>query len=198
MSRSDLAPPELVSRVRELLAAAQRACPHDASRVALATADATGRPSVRYVLLKDYDERGFVFYTNYGSRKAQSMAANPQAALAFHWWETGTQIRAEGPVEQVSPAESDAYFATRHRSSQLGAWASDQSRPLESRDVLLARLAEVTARFEGREVPRPDDWGGFLLRPERVEIWHDRPDRLHERVEYRPGPEGWTPQRLNP
>lgn len=158
--------------------------PYDATTMTLATADAEGRPSARMVLLKTVDQRGFVFYTNYESRKAQQLDANPHAALTWHWPTLGLQFRAEGPVTRVSEEESDAYFASRPRGSQIGAWASKQSQPLSSRAKLVARVAATEARFVGREVPRPELWGGYLLRPVRMEIWHNQLHRLHDRKVY--------------
>jgi len=155
--------------------------PYDATAMTLATADAEGRPSSRMVLLKTVDQRGFVFYTNYESRKARQLEANPHAALTWHWPPLGLQIRAEGPVARVSAEESDAYFTTRARGSQIAAWASKQSRPLSSRAKLVARVAEMEARYLGRRVPRPPFWGGYLLRPVRMEIWHNQLHRLHDR-----------------
>ena len=170
----------------------------DATVVTLATADEQGRPSARMVLLKGVDERGFVFYTNYGSRKAAELDANPRAALCFHWAWIGKQYRAEGPVERVSAEESDAYFASRPHGSRIGAWASKQSQPLESRAGLVARVAKIEARFAGREVPRPDFWGGYRLAPERVEIWHNQLYRLHDRFVYERDGDGWVKRRLYP
>jgi pyridoxamine 5'-phosphate oxidase len=154
---------------------------NDSNAVALATADEAGRPSVRMVLLKGHDERGFVFYTNQDSRKGSELEANPQAALLFHWKSLRRQVRIEGAVQPVSVAEADAYFASRSRDSQLGAWASDQSRPLLARQVFEQRFEEVTRRFEGGPVPRPPRWSGFRVVPERIEFWMDREHRLHER-----------------
>ena len=155
--------------------------PNDPEAMALATADAVGNPSVRMVLLKGHGADGFVFYTNEESAKGLELRENPSAALLFHWKSLRRQVRIEGSVERVSAAESDAYFATRSRDSQLGAWASDQSRPLESRAVFEGRYEEVKRRFEGKEVPRPPHWGGFRVRPLTFEFWQDRPHRLHER-----------------
>lgn len=171
---------------------------NDSNAVALATADAQGHPSVRMVLLKGYDERGFVFYTNRESRKAGDLAANPHVALLFHWKSLRRQIRIEGPIGFVSDAESDAYFASRSRDSQLGAWASDQSRPLDSRATFEARFAEVQARFEGGPVPRPPHWGGYRVTPERIEFWLDREHRLHERRVFTRDGEGWNEGMLYP
>ncbi|MEH3035472.1 MAG: pyridoxamine 5'-phosphate oxidase [Sphingomonas adhaesiva] len=154
---------------------------NDSNAMALATADAQGRPSVRMVLLKGHGPDGFVFYTNRGSRKADDLAANAQAALLFHWKSLRRQIRIEGAVTTATDAQSDAYFATRGRDSQLGAWASDQSRPLDERATFEKRFEAAKARFEGGDVPRPPFWGGYVVAPERIEFWQDRAHRLHER-----------------
>lgn len=176
--------------------------PYDPTTMVLATADREGRPSARMVLLKAVDERGFVFYTNYESRKAEHLEANPWGALTWYWAPLDLQVRAEGPVTRVSEEESDAYFTTRARGSQIAAWASDQSRPLSSRAKLLARVAETEARFLGREVQRPPFWGGYRLTPERMEVWHNQLHRLHDRKLYVRDPEGkddgWTVRRLYP
>ncbi|MFT3977102.1 MAG: pyridoxamine 5'-phosphate oxidase [Sphingomonas bacterium] len=173
--------------------------PNDSNAMALATADARGRPSVRMVLLKGHGRDGFVFYTNREGRKAGDLEANPHAALLFHWKSLRRQIRIEGPVTRASEAESDAYFATRSRDSQLGAWASDQSRPLDARETFEARFEDVKARFEGRDVPRPPHWGGYRVTPERIEFWQDRAHRLHERRLFLPdGAGGWSEGLLYP
>jgi len=182
----------------EWLAEARLAEPNDPTAMALATADAAGRPSVRMVLMKGHDERGFVFYTNLDSRKGEELAANPSAALLFHWKSLRRQVRIEGPVGPVTGAEADAYFATRARDSQLGAWASNQSRPLESRAAFEARFEEVRSRFEGRDVPRPPRWAGWRVSPERIEFWSDRAHRLHERRLFTRSGEGWSEGLLYP
>ncbi|WHO39519.1 pyridoxamine 5'-phosphate oxidase [Sphingobium sp. AP49] len=171
---------------------------NDSNAMALATADAQGRPSVRMVLLKGHGPDGFIFYTNFEGRKAGDLFANPHAALLFHWKSVRRQIRIEGPVGPVDDATADGYFATRSRDSQLGAWASDQSRPLPSRDVFMARYGEVAARFDGRPVPRPPHWSGFRLVPERIEFWQDREHRLHERRVFTHNENGWTEGLLYP
>lgn len=180
-------------------AEAQASEPNDPNAMALATADAGGRPSNRMVLLKGHGPAGFVFYTNREGRKAADLAANPQAALLFHWKSLRRQIRIEGAVEWASNAESDAYFASRSRDSQLGAWASDQSRPLATRETFESRFAEMQARFEGQDVPRPPHWGGYRVVPQVIEFWQDRAHRLHERrVFTRDGAGGWTEGLLYP
>jgi pyridoxamine 5'-phosphate oxidase len=166
--------------------------------MALATADAEGRPAVRMVLLKGHDRRGFVFYTNRESRKAAALAENASAALLFHWKSLRRQIRIEGPVTLVDDVESDAYFASRGRDSQLGAWASDQSRPLDARATFEGRFAETEARFAGQDVPRPPHWGGYRVVPDRIEFWQDRAHRLHERRLFVADGDGWTEGLLYP
>ena len=155
--------------------------PNDPNAMALATVDADGQPSVRMVLLKGHGPDGFVFYTNQQSRKAEQIAERNVAALLFHWKSLRRQVRIEGSIERVDDATADAYWATRGRDSQLGAWASDQSRPLDRRETFEARFEDIRARFEGGEVPRPPHWSGYRLRPERIEFWNDRAHRLHER-----------------
>jgi pyridoxamine 5'-phosphate oxidase len=170
----------------------------DITPVALATADRRGRPSVRIVLLRGLDERGFVFHTNYDSRKGRELAENPYGALCFHWPTLEEQIRVEGPVERLPDAESDAYFGGRPRGSQIGAWSSAQSRVLDSRETLEQRIKEAESRFAGQPVPRPPFWGGFRLKPERLEFWYGRQDRLHERVLYTREGDRWKVERLYP
>ncbi|XXR54190.1 pyridoxamine 5'-phosphate oxidase [Sorangium sp. So ce385] len=183
---------------RELLEQRQTTEPTDATAMTLATADASGRPSARMVLLKGIDDRGFVFFTNYESRKSMEIAANPFAALCIHWAKAAEQVRVEGRIERVSDAESDAYFETRPRGSQIGAWASRQSAPLPSREALLERVREIEARFEGGPVPRPPFWGGYRVVPERIEFWRGQESRLHDRVVYLRDGDGWRVERLYP
>jgi len=172
--------------------------PNDPDAMALATATPDGRPSVRMVLLKAHGPEGFTFYTNADSRKGGELAADPHVALLFHWKSLRRQVRIEGPVSEVGAAEADAYFATRGRDSQLGAHASDQSRPLDAPSTFEERYEEVKRRFEGRDVPRPDRWTGFRVRPERIEYWTDRPHRLHERRLFVRDGDGWTEGLLYP
>jgi pyridoxamine 5'-phosphate oxidase len=180
------------------LAEARASEPNDSNAMALATVDAEGQPSVRMVLLKGHGPDGFVFYTNRESRKAGELAATPRAGLLFHWKSLRRQIRIEGAVTRVTDAESDAYFASRSRDSQLGAWASEQSRPLDTRATFEARYDEVRARFEGGEVPRPPHWGGYRVAPARIEFWHDRAHRLHERRLFVRAGDGWDEGLLYP
>jgi len=165
---------------------------------ALATATPEGRPSARMVLLKRADERGFAFHTNYESRKGGELAANPHAALLFHWQPQGRQVRVEGAVERVSVEESDEYFRTRPPASRLAAWASPQSRPLAGRDELERLFADAQARFRDRDVPLPPHWGGFVLVPEAFEFWQHGDDRLHDRMRYERDGDGWRRFRLAP
>jgi pyridoxamine 5'-phosphate oxidase len=186
-----------LERFREWYEQAVAAGVLEPEAMALATATPDGAPSVRFVLLKGIDERGVEFYTNYESRKGRELEANPRAALAVLWKPLHRQVRLEGPVEVLTPKESDAYFATRGRGSQLGAWASAQSTPIPARAPLEASLAEADARYPD-EVPRPPYWGGYRLRPDVVEFWEGRPNRLHDREELRRGEQGWTSRRLSP
>ncbi len=186
------------ARFREVYERA-KASPFDHSAVTLATADEEGRPSARMVLLKGLDERGFVFYTNRTSRKGEHLAANPQAALCFYWAAIGEQVRVEGAVEPVTDAESDAYFASRPRESQIGAWCSRQSRPSPGREILEERFREIEARYAGQPVPRPRWWGGYRVIPERIEFWQQGAHRLHHRTQYtRASDGGWRSELLDP
>ncbi len=186
--------------ITEFLNAIERAASRqvDTAPVALATATPDGRPSVRMVLLRGVDERGFVFFTNYNSRKSSELDANPWAALCFHWHTLEEQIRIEGAIERVPGEEADAYFHSRPRGSQLGAWASNQSAVLASRETLEEEYREIERRFEGSSVPRPPFWGGFRLIPQRIEFWFGRPDRLHDRLCYTRQGQGWKIDRLYP
>ena len=172
--------------------------PEDANAMTLATASPNGLPAARIVLLKGADERGFVFYTNTQSRKGEELTANTRAALLFHWKPQGRQVRIEGHVEPVTPAEADAYYATRARISRLGAWASDQSRVLPGRAELERRLAEYEAKYPGDEIPRPPHWSGYRVVPERFEFWQNMPFRLHDRTVYTRAAGGWSIGKLYP
>jgi pyridoxamine 5'-phosphate oxidase len=177
---------------------ARKASRSDASATTLATATSSGEVSARIVLVKRADGEGFYFFTNYRSRKARQLSENPKAALVFFWPELGEQINVEGVVRVLPTAESDRYWAERPRASQLGGLASEQSQPLESRDVLLARVAEVEARFDGRAIPRPEFWGGYLLVPHRIEFWSNGDHRLHDRRLFERLGDTWTESRLYP
>jgi pyridoxamine 5'-phosphate oxidase len=171
---------------------------HEPNAMILATATRDGGPSARTVLLKGYDERGFVFYTNYEGRKADDLEANPACALLFYWGELARQVRIEGQAVRLSEEESDAYFASRPRGSRLGAWASEQSSPVENRSVLEERVRALETEYEGREIPRPPFWGGYRVLPETVEFWQGRENRLHDRLVYKRSGEGWKIVRLQP
>ncbi len=190
-----------LSRFKRLFAQAEsidRSILPEPNAMSLATVGMTGNPSVRIVLMKSVDEDGFVFYTNLDGQKGRELRTRPVAAICFHWPSLEVQVRAEGPVTQVSDEEADEYFATRPRQSQIGAWASIQSQPIERVDDLADRVAEYEQEFNGREVARPPFWSGFRLRPERIEFWKSKPGRLHERHLYRRAGESWTMETLYP
>jgi pyridoxamine 5'-phosphate oxidase len=189
---------EAIGRFQQLLERARQLPIKEPTAVALATVDASGDPSVRMVLLRGMDERGFVFYTNNESRKGRNLADNPRAALCFYWEQLEEQVRVEGVVSPVSKEEADVYWDTRARSSQIGAWASLQSNSLESREVLQDRVARYTREFEGRPVPRPAHWTGYRLAPRRIEFWKSQPARLHERWVYETNGSSWTKRMLYP
>lgn len=189
---------EAIERFSGLFEQAKSAEPGEKTAVTLATAGPDGRPSARTVLLKHFDERGFVIYTNLTSRKGTQVRDNPQAALLFLWQSLARQVRIEGPVEQVADAEADAYWATRPRESQLGAWASEQSAPLDRRETYEQRLEEYRQRFDGAEVPRPPFWSGLRIVPDRIEFWHERKYRQHERELIWFDGEYWQWTLLNP
>jgi pyridoxamine 5'-phosphate oxidase len=189
---------EPYEQFKRWFAEAEATEPNDPNAMAIASVGSDGQPSVRMVLLKDADTRGFVFYTNYESRKGRQLQETRKAALLFHWKTLGRQVRIEGTVENVTDAEADAYFASRHRSSQIGAWASQQSRPLESRFELEKRVAAYAAKYAIGTVPRPPYWSGFRIVPERIEFWENKPFRLHDRLVYSRAGDGWTTEKLYP
>jgi pyridoxamine 5'-phosphate oxidase len=187
-----------LERFREWFREAEQAGVEVPEAMTLATADAEGAPSARMVLLKGTEDEGFVFYTGYVSRKAEELEQNPRAALVFYWRPLGKQVRVEGRVERVPESESAAYFATRPRGTQLAAWASQQSRPLARREELERLYTKLERKYEGRNVPLPPHWGGYRLRPEAIEFWEHRENRLHDRIRYTRAREGWQVERLSP
>ncbi|CAN5253799.1 pyridoxamine 5'-phosphate oxidase [soil metagenome] len=201
-SREDLAighlDPDPIKQFMVWFRAAGAAGPNEPNAMTLATAGEGGRPSARVVLLKDVSRCGFVFYTNYESRKGDDLAENPQAALVFFWPELERQVRVEGRAERVDRSDSEAYWRTRPRGAQLGAWASDQSRVIAGRPVLDDRFREVAQRYAGVDVPAPPHWGGWRIMPSEIEFWQGRPDRMHDRLIYRRAEPGWTVERLAP
>ena len=180
------------------LAEATQSEPNDPNAVALATVDPAGLPDVRMVLMQYFDASGFTFFTNYESAKGRELLASHKAAMCFHWKSLRRQVRVRGEVQTVSAAEADAYFNSRPRGSRIGAWASQQSRPLKSREALQQAVADVAERYAGGDIPRPDHWSGFRLKPDAIEFWHDRPFRLHDRVQFTPAGSGWIQTRLYP
>ena len=194
-------PPDPIERFRSVYALAEkidRSVLPDPSAMALGTVGEGGQPSVRIVLLKAFDERGFVFYTNFEGRKGRQLLSNPKAALCFFWPAIDTQVRIEGAVTKVSAKEADAYFATRHRLSQIGAWASRQSEPLETPSALDEQVRKYESEFAGKDVPRPKYWSGFRVSPERIEFWKGKPNRLHERHLYTRVGAGWKIETIYP
>ena len=198
LDESDAAP-DPIEQFRGWFDGALAADLHEPNAMTLATATPEGRPSARIVLIKGFDERGFIFYTNYEGRKAGELEANPHCALVFYWAELERQVRIEGRVRRISDEESDAYFASRPRGSQLGAWVSEQSRSIENRGALEQRLRGLEREYEGREIPRPPFWGGYRVEPEVIEFWQGRENRLHDRLQYRRSEDGgWERERLQP
>jgi pyridoxamine 5'-phosphate oxidase len=196
-----LIPPDPIERFRSVYALAEkidRSILPEPNAMSLGTVDETGQPSVRIVLLKGLDERGFVFYTNYEGRKGRQLVTNPKAALCFYWPTIDIQVRIEGTATKVTDEEADAYFATRHRLSQIGAWASRQSEPLETPTALDERVRKYEKKFEGKDIPRPKYWSGFRVRPERIEFWKGKPNRLHERHLYTRVGTGWKIETIYP
>jgi pyridoxamine 5'-phosphate oxidase len=193
------ADPNPIEQFRRWFDEALAANLHEPTAMTLATATPDGRPSARVVLLKGFDERGFVFYTNYEGRKSKELEANPCCALVFYWGELERQVRVEGRAGRIPDGQSDAYFAVRPRGSQLGAWASEQSRPVRDRGALEQSMRELEVEYEGREVPRPPFWGGYRVEPETIEFWQGRENRLHDRLRYRRLRDGgWRRERLQP
>jgi pyridoxamine 5'-phosphate oxidase len=197
LDRAELAP-DPIDQFRAWLAAAREAGIYEPEAMTVSTVDADGRPASRYVLLRGLDERGYCFYTNYESAKGRALAANPYAALTFGWLEVHRSVRVEGTVERLSAAESDAYFAARPRAARLSAWASPQSAVIGSREELERAAAAIEERFAGADIPRPPHWGGYLVRPERIELWQGRAGRLHDRLRYARDGDGWRIERLAP
>jgi pyridoxamine 5'-phosphate oxidase len=197
LAEADVAPDPVV-QFRAWFRDALAADLHEPNAMILATATAGGKPSARTVLLKGYDERGFVFYTNYDGRKAKEIETNPTCAILFYWGELERQVRIEGRASRLSGEESDAYFAGRPRGSRLGAWASEQSRPVQDRSILEERVRALEAVYEGREIPRPPFWGGYRVEPDTIEFWQGRESRLHDRLVYHRSGRGWKIVRLQP